>query len=336
MNSKMILVADDDSAMCMAISMRLGQLGFSTMRSPDATHALFGAHKIHPDLIILDLNMPGGNGMTVCEMLASHSEYAKIPVVIHTGCSDEPTKRRARDLGAKYVLKSPDSWQQLQETVCDLLEVAVEQAVAKEDQEVVQENPDWPQHRSDLLLPVGYNRIQPATSQGVSLKSVNSPKADQIDEIPRASALVVDEPSATATSEKQPKVLCIDDDPDVSKTIMIRLRPYGVEVHRAFNGMQGFWTALDILPDVIILDMQMPDDEGNYVYRRFTDHSLLCDIPVIVLSGVDNVAVERTMFSLGVDAYLHKPLVFDQLLQQLRLHLALPKEPQSLTCAELT
>jgi len=124
-------------------------------------------------------------------------------------------------------------------------------------------------------------------------------------------------------------VLCIDDDPDVSKALMIRLRPYGVDVLRAFEGMRGYWTALATRPDVIILDLKMPDGEGNYICGRFKSHSLLKDVPVIILTGAANPGMHRLMLSMGADAYLMKPLVFDELLRELRRHLVLPKEPQS-------
>ena len=140
-----------------------------------------------------------------------------------------------------------------------------------------------------------------------------------------------DDPPLPSELKKQPVVLCIDDDPDISHTIMIRLRPYGVDVQRAFDGMQGFWTALDVKPDVVLLDLQIPDGEGNYVFSRFEDHPLLRNIPVIVLTGVANPAVKRTMLSMGVDAYLEKPLVFDELLRELRRHVDLPEKPQTKT-----
>ena len=60
------------------------------LRSPDSAHALMGAMKTRPDLVILDVNMPGGNGLAVCEMLASDPHYAGIPVIIHTSSADRP------------------------------------------------------------------------------------------------------------------------------------------------------------------------------------------------------------------------------------------------------
>jgi len=300
--SKTILIADDDSAMNLAISMRLERLGFSTMRSPDATHALFGAQKIQPDLIILDVNMPGGNGMAVCEMLASDPHRAKIPVIIHTSCSDEHTKTRCKELGARYVMKTPGSWTTLKATVCELLGVNLELTAC-----AVNDDGAWPEHRADLLLPVGYDRERAASPDPQST--------------PAPATAVCDKPPRPQRQENRSQVLCIDDDPDVSKSIMIRLRPYGIEVQCALNGMQGFWKAVEVGPDVIILEVRMPDTKGDHILERFKSHSRLKDVPVIVLTSVDDPAMEQTMLDLGVDAYLRKPLVFNELLQALRRHL---------------
>ena len=107
---KTILIADDDPVVVFALSRRLQQLGFQVIRSPDAAHALMGAMKVKPDLIILDVNMPSGNGLAVCEMMASDPRYAGIPVIIHSMLGDEATKERCRRLGARHVEKSSKSW----------------------------------------------------------------------------------------------------------------------------------------------------------------------------------------------------------------------------------
>jgi DNA-binding response OmpR family regulator len=124
-----------------------------------------------------------------------------------------------------------------------------------------------------------------------------------------------------------PKVLCIDDDPEISRIIKLRLEGYGIAVFRAFNGMQGYWTGLDFRPDVIITDLAMPEGEGNYVMSRFRSHPLTADVPIIILTGQTNPAIKRTMFNLGASAYLVKPLIFEELIGALRTHIQFPLEP---------
>lgn len=120
---------------------------------------------------------------------------------------------------------------------------------------------------------------------------------------------------------RRPRVLAIDDDPDISGAVAMRLQPYGIDVLRAFNGMQGYWTSMDSRPDVILIDLIMPDGQGNYIVSRLKDHPLTKKTPIIVLTGQANPGLKRQMLGLGVDAYLTKPINWDELLRELRRHI---------------
>jgi DNA-binding response OmpR family regulator len=113
------------------------------------------------------------------------------------------------------------------------------------------------------------------------------------------------------------------DDPDISKLLKLRLEPYGVDVLRAFKGMQGYWTALDMRPDLVILDMVMPDGGGNYILGRLRAHPLTEKVPVLMLTGVNTPGVRRQMFGLGVDGFLTKPIDFNALIDHIGQYLTL-------------
>jgi CheY-like chemotaxis protein len=120
---KTILIADDDSDLTRALAMRFKELGLFAMRSPDATHALVGVQRMRPNVVILDVGMPGGNGLAVAEMLASDPQLRNVPVIIHTGRDDQATRRRCADCGHHYVRKSPSSWDQIKTIVCKELQL---------------------------------------------------------------------------------------------------------------------------------------------------------------------------------------------------------------------
>jgi DNA-binding response OmpR family regulator len=269
---KTILIADDDGDLVQMLALRCTQMGLHVFRSPDAMHALLGAHRIHPDLIVLDVNMPGGNGLSVCEMLAADETLGKTPVIIMTGDASEEIQSRCRTFHAEYVLKGAGLWEQLEPVI-----------------------------RRALGLPASPPREK--SSNGAS---------------------------GTDSGHRRPKILCIDDDPEISKILKFRLERYGVDVLRAFNGMQGYWTALDMRPDMIILDMVMPDGSGNYIFGRLRAHPLTEKVPVLMLTGVNTPGVRRQMFGLGVDAYLTKPLDFIALLEHVRQYVPLC-DPQPAT-----
>jgi DNA-binding response OmpR family regulator len=323
--AKTVLVADDDPDITQALAMRLKNLGLSVMRSPDATHALVGVQKMRPDLVILDVNMPGGNGLSVAEMLASDAEFCNLPVIIYTGSDDQLIRSRCLHNCHYYVPKSPDSWEPLKWLVCKVLEIEpdslqVDGAVDGSPNLALADPTASP--TSDKTTP---QAVETLTVPRYDFKTPTLDPSQSHRGIRRADA--GQQPSAAVDDPRTIRVLCIDDDPDVSKALKIRLAAYNVEVLRAFNGMQGYWTAIGDRPDAIICDMCMPEGEGNYIISRLKSHPLTENVPLIVLTGQTNPALKRMMLNLGVDAYLFKPLDFDQLLRELRAHLAIPDQP---------
>ncbi len=126
-----------------------------------------------------------------------------------------------------------------------------------------------------------------------------------------------------------PKVLIIDDDPDIIKAIKIRLECHGVDTCEASNGVQGYQVALQEKPDLIITDYSMPEGGAHHMLHRLQQHIVTQNIPVIVLTGWTlegrkDFSLERDMKGrCGVKAYLSKPIDFDLLLDELRRHIKL-------------
>lgn len=117
--------------------------------------------------------------------------------------------------------------------------------------------------------------------------------------------------------QNRPKVLCIDDDPAIVTAIERHLARYDVEVHTAFLGKQGIWTAVTETPDVIITDLRMPHGNGEYVVECLKGRSDTCEIPVIVLTGQRDPQIKRWMMTLGIERYLQKPLRMEKLVHEL-------------------
>ncbi len=119
------------------------------------------------------------------------------------------------------------------------------------------------------------------------------------------------------------KVLCIDDDPEISRTIELRLQPYRVSVLRAYHGMQGFWMAMTEKPDLVITDINMPQGQGDYIVECLKRNAETLDIPVIVLSGARDPELKKRMRSLGVTTYLTKPCESAQLISEMKSYVEL-------------
>lgn len=116
---------------------------------------------------------------------------------------------------------------------------------------------------------------------------------------------------------QRPMILCVDDDPDISLSIQMRLKPFNVTVTRAFHGMHGICEAVRRPPDLIIMDLAMPRGDGNYVLRCLRMNRETSTVPIIILTGMRDPAIVSRLISAGADGFLRKPLSFDDLLHNI-------------------
>jgi len=101
-----ILVADDDPDLLDLVAYALGQTGYLVVKASDGTAALSAFEAEAPDLVILDINMPGMTGFEVCSAIRSRST---VPVMMLTARGEEQDLVRALDLGADDYLTKPFS-----------------------------------------------------------------------------------------------------------------------------------------------------------------------------------------------------------------------------------
>jgi DNA-binding response OmpR family regulator len=119
----------------------------------------------------------------------------------------------------------------------------------------------------------------------------------------------------------QPTILCVDDDPEIARIWQMRLSRHGMDVLSAANGADGFAAAVQRNPDVILLDLCMPVEDGNQVLARLRCHPRTRAIPVLMLTGGDVATAQRRTSSYCADRYLMKPLNFTELLRELEAYL---------------
>jgi len=124
-------------------------------------------------------------------------------------------------------------------------------------------------------------------------------------------------PSSQPSDTVTPRILCVDDDPDLQTTIELRMREYDVEIERAFYGMQGIVEAIETLPDLILMDLAMPNGNGEYLLECVKKNSATADIPVIVLTGMRDPNLKSRVLNAGAAVYLQKPVHFDELLHHI-------------------
>jgi CheY-like chemotaxis protein len=109
------------------------------------------------------------------------------------------------------------------------------------------------------------------------------------------------------------KILILDDDPHIVDYLKDVFQENGYETITASDGKEGIDKVIEGKPDLITLDVEMPERWGTIFHRIMTRKEGFKDIPVIVISGIDTIKkLER---SEGVVAYLSKPFDRDELLK---------------------
>jgi len=102
-----ILIVDDDATVTRLLTMLLSMEGHQPTTINDSNETLDVANQLQPDLITLDLMMPGLTGFEVCELLHQDPRFANIPILIISARDDTESKDRAYQAGARGYITKP-------------------------------------------------------------------------------------------------------------------------------------------------------------------------------------------------------------------------------------
>jgi len=219
-----MLIADDDPTILRVLADRCERFGFEVETASNGIQALIAARRSHPDILILDVNMPEADGLSVCLRLLQPGGKPMVVIVI-TGSTDPDTIHRCESLGTFYVRKDPEFWK----TIASALTV---------------------------VFPQMAGTIQELETQWKDA------------EVP-----------------KRPRVLLVDDDPEVGMFFASRLAKCGVDMLFASDGMQGYQMACKGAPSAIISDYFMKNGGAHYLLARLRSTAGTENIPFFVISG---------------------------------------------------
>jgi DNA-binding response OmpR family regulator len=121
MTKQRILVVDDDRELAESIAMRCRNRGWDAEAAYTSLSAVVSMVSHPPDLLCLDVNMPTGNGLDLCEYLVPDLGTPRTPVIVLTGATDQETMQRVKRLRTRYICKSPDLWDRLRPAMEELL-----------------------------------------------------------------------------------------------------------------------------------------------------------------------------------------------------------------------
>ena len=213
----LVLVIEDDDKAAELLRLQLQRNGFRVVRATTAEAALELAPQECPDLITVDVRLPGMDGWSFIERFKEHPQFARVPVVVVSIVAD---KIRGLTLGASYVLQKP----------------------------------------------VGREEL--------------------------ARALTASGFPAMVDGERR-SVLVIDDDPKEVKLLGTYLKSTGYRVLTAYSWQDGIDLARSKRPDLIVLDLMMPEVSGFEVVEVLKRDAATAGIPILVVTAKQVTEADR-------------------------------------------
>jgi len=138
-----ILIAEDDADIKRSLSIRLEAMDYDVVLASDGLQGICTAVKERPDLLILDINMPAGDGFSILERIRTHTDLPEIPAIFITASTLPDLRKFAMDLGAVAFFEKPYDSAELMATVKRTLEDPASSIAALDRAE------SWNDHSAD-------------------------------------------------------------------------------------------------------------------------------------------------------------------------------------------
>ena len=114
------------------------------------------------------------------------------------------------------------------------------------------------------------------------------------------------------------RILIVEDETKIARFLTLELEHEGYEVQAAYDGRSGLNLCESWQPDLLILDLMLPELSGIEVCRRLRQSS---DLPIIMLTAKDDVSDKVMGLDMGADDYMTKPFAIEELLARIRVNL---------------
>jgi len=257
---KNVLIIEDDPKIAAALEIRFRSGGYETESAGDAVAGLSKAVDNQPDLIILDISLPGGNGLDLAQRFKTIPETRWAPIIFVTASKAPDLRRRAMDLGAAGLFEKPYD-------AAELLAVA-----------------------GHALGETGMFKRPIARFD---------PGADRL--------------AGASSSQVLRRILIIEDDRKIALALALRLQAAGYEASIAYDALTGVNNAVQLRPDLILLDISMPAGDGFVVAGRVRE-LLSSATPIIFLTAHSQGDARQKAMDLGACGFFEKPFDAEELL----------------------
>jgi len=118
------------------------------------------------------------------------------------------------------------------------------------------------------------------------------------------------------------KILIVDDEPGIVKLLSMRLKAKGYEVFEAYDGLECVQMAIKVVPDLILLDIKMPQGGGIGAFERLIQIDSTKAIPVIFMTAFPSTEIQTQVRKMGAKECISKPFISQDFEKIIALNLA--------------
>jgi DNA-binding response OmpR family regulator len=280
--SPKILSVDDSKTVRSLLARLLKPYACELCEAANGEEGLAVAAREKPDLILLDYNMPVMDGITMLRRLRDNAELKRTPVIMLTAESGAENIATVARLGVRdYIVKPFDQAHLLAKTA------RVVSLVPRPTRERHEKEP----------------HPEPQSESATNTESSVNTKARDFE-----TELAEGRFAPTTGHLRRASVLVVDDSRIMRLSLIRALNELGFDdIKEAKNGRQALELALKQPFDLMLLDMEMPEMNGMEVLLTLKNHPQLSGLPVIVISGADQIENAVKCIEAGAEDYLPKP-----------------------------
>jgi PAS domain S-box-containing protein len=238
-----VLICDDDPSVRAVIGSVLERQGYQVLSVASGQEAVQQAIVQQPDVVLLNLMMPGMDGWETLAVLKQQAETQTIPVIIFSGLLPDAREVHPLEI-SDWIVKPPDP-----RVLCQALE-----------------------------------------------RALNGQK-------------------------RSLKVLIVEDDPDLAKVLCALFARHHIETFHVFTGWEAIQLSQRLLPDLLVLDLGLPEQDGFAVVDWLRHHNRLCQVPLVIYTAQDLNDHDRQRLKLGQTLFLTKGRITPQGFEQRVIHL---------------
>ncbi|MEM7384617.1 MAG: response regulator, partial [Verrucomicrobiota bacterium] len=285
-NATRALIIEDSAECGNQVTALLQTVGIESTIARCGELALEQAAELKPDLIILDLLLPGMSGWRVLEELRKNPGTGDIPVIMVSvlNVPDKALRNGAAAFFNKPLLKS-----EFLKTIRSLFPESILRGTPQKQER--EEN------EAEAQTPIGQETATPP------LQDTATPPLQDTAPEPNPS-----EPRAT-------RILLADDNPENVNTFTLYLEEHGFDVVHARDGIEAVAMAQSEFPDLILMDIQMPNKDGIEAITEIRKIPALQSIPIIAITALAMPGDRDRCLWAGANHYLAKPIGLKNLLR---------------------